>query len=122
MSCHHFRWLGFLLLNVGELGNFVSYAFAPASVVAPLGTVGHSRCLRPWSSFYIALYYQGCFDSQLHLCTPPSQRKVSQGLYIESCLVAIILNLLFPSARPLWHVPGDMRRRDCRDLKQVIRS
>lgn len=33
------RWAGFLLMNVGELGNFISYAFAPASVVAPLGTV-----------------------------------------------------------------------------------
>src|SRR5713101_7352549 len=33
------RWLGFLLMNVGEIGNFISYAFAPASVVAPLGTV-----------------------------------------------------------------------------------
>lgn len=33
------RWLGFLLMNVGEMGNFISYAFAPASVVAPLGTV-----------------------------------------------------------------------------------
>lgn len=32
------RWLGFLLMNVGETGNFISYAFAPASVVAPLGT------------------------------------------------------------------------------------
>ncbi|KAG8965939.1 hypothetical protein FRC03_012775 [Tulasnella sp. 419] len=31
-------WSGFILLNVGELGNFLSYAFAPASVVAPLGT------------------------------------------------------------------------------------
>ncbi|THH20132.1 hypothetical protein EW146_g1140 [Bondarzewia mesenterica] len=31
-------WFGFLLMNVGELGNFISYAFAPASVVAPLGT------------------------------------------------------------------------------------
>ncbi|TCD66821.1 hypothetical protein EIP91_000899 [Steccherinum ochraceum] len=31
-------WLGFLLMNVGEIGNFISYAFAPASVVAPLGT------------------------------------------------------------------------------------
>jgi drug/metabolite transporter (DMT)-like permease len=31
-------WLGFLLMNVGEAGNFISYAFAPASVVAPLGT------------------------------------------------------------------------------------
>jgi hypothetical protein len=26
-------------MNVGELGNFISYAFAPASVVAPLGAV-----------------------------------------------------------------------------------
>ena len=33
------RWLGFLLMNIGELGNFISYAFAPASLVAPLGTV-----------------------------------------------------------------------------------
>lgn len=31
-------WLGFLLMNVGEIGNFISYAWAPASVVAPLGT------------------------------------------------------------------------------------
>jgi hypothetical protein len=33
------RWLGFFFMNVGETGNFISYAFAPASVVAPLGTV-----------------------------------------------------------------------------------
>lgn len=32
-------WLGQLLITVGEGGNFVSYGFAPASVVAPLGTV-----------------------------------------------------------------------------------
>ncbi|KAI0053078.1 DUF803-domain-containing protein [Auriscalpium vulgare] len=31
-------WSGFVLMNVGEIGNFLSYAFAPASVVAPLGT------------------------------------------------------------------------------------
>jgi hypothetical protein len=33
------RWLGFTLMNIGEMGNFISYGFAPASVVAPLGTV-----------------------------------------------------------------------------------
>jgi hypothetical protein len=33
------RWIGFLLMNIGEIGNFISYGFAPASVVAPLGTV-----------------------------------------------------------------------------------
>ncbi|EMD40451.1 hypothetical protein CERSUDRAFT_111052 [Gelatoporia subvermispora B] len=31
-------WCGFLLMNIGEMGNFISYAFAPASIVAPLGT------------------------------------------------------------------------------------
>ncbi len=30
-------------MNVGELGNFISYAFAPASVVAPLGTVNRNE-------------------------------------------------------------------------------
>lgn len=34
--------MGFLLMNIGEMGNFISYAFAPASVVAPLGTVRFS--------------------------------------------------------------------------------
>jgi hypothetical protein len=29
-------------MNLGETGNFISYAFAPASVVAPLGTVSAS--------------------------------------------------------------------------------
>ncbi|KAG8836228.1 hypothetical protein FRC17_008964 [Serendipita sp. 399] len=32
-------WLGFVLMNIGEVGNFLSYAYAPASLVAPLGTV-----------------------------------------------------------------------------------
>lgn len=33
-------WFGLLLMAIGESGNFLSYGFAPASVVAPLGTVG----------------------------------------------------------------------------------
>lgn len=32
-------WLGMILIAIGEGGNFLSYGFAPASVVAPLGTV-----------------------------------------------------------------------------------
>ncbi|QRV73071.1 Magnesium transporter NIPA [Ceratobasidium sp. AG-Ba] len=32
-------WTGFALMNVGEIGNFLSYAYAPASLVAPLGAV-----------------------------------------------------------------------------------
>ncbi|KAG8743964.1 hypothetical protein FRC10_011038 [Ceratobasidium sp. 414] len=32
-------WAGFALMNIGEIGNFLSYAYAPASLVAPLGAV-----------------------------------------------------------------------------------
>jgi magnesium transporter len=63
------RWLGFLLMNVGELGNFISYAFAPASVVAPLGTViAFASCMRVRSHLSPV-----CSDCQLSLCStaPP---------------------------------------------------
>ncbi|CAG8455095.1 706_t:CDS:2 [Diversispora eburnea] len=32
-------WTGIFLMSIGEMGNFIAYAFAPASLVAPLGTV-----------------------------------------------------------------------------------
>lgn len=32
-------WMGFLLMALGESGNFVSYGYAPASLVSPLGAV-----------------------------------------------------------------------------------
>lgn len=38
-------WAGILLMALGEGGNFLSYGFAPASVVAPLGTVGECTSL-----------------------------------------------------------------------------
>ena len=41
-------------MNVGEMGNFISYAFAPASVVAPLGTV-RPYCL--WISLKANSYF-----------------------------------------------------------------
>ena len=31
-------WIGFVLMVLGEVGNFSAYGFAPASLVAPLGT------------------------------------------------------------------------------------
>jgi hypothetical protein len=33
-------WLGLLLNMGGEIGNMIAYGFAPASVVAPVGSVG----------------------------------------------------------------------------------
>jgi hypothetical protein len=49
-------WIGLAMISIGEGGNFLSYAFAPASVVAPLGTVvslsmtpyGYMLIIRPW--------------------------------------------------------------------------
>ena len=39
-------WTGLLLMVVGEMGNFVAYGFAPASVVSPLGVVALiSNCI-----------------------------------------------------------------------------
>lgn len=44
-------------MNIGEFGNFLSYAYAPASVVAPLGTV--------LSSFEIYLSFFSDLDVSL---------------------------------------------------------
>ncbi|KAL6244515.1 hypothetical protein RBB50_008757 [Rhinocladiella similis] len=39
-------WLGLVLMIVGEIGNFLAYGFAPASIVSPLGVVALiSNCL-----------------------------------------------------------------------------
>ncbi|KAK9425409.1 hypothetical protein SUNI508_13017 [Seiridium unicorne] len=32
-------WLGQILMTIGEMGNFLAYGFAPASIVSPLGVV-----------------------------------------------------------------------------------
>ncbi|EXJ79681.1 hypothetical protein A1O3_07962 [Capronia epimyces CBS 606.96] len=39
-------WLGFVLMVIGEAGNFLAYGFAPAHIVSPLGVVALiSNCL-----------------------------------------------------------------------------
>lgn len=39
-------WLGVLLMTIGEIGNFIAYGFAPASVVSPLGVLALvSNCI-----------------------------------------------------------------------------
>lgn len=32
-------WIGMLLMGIGETGNFLAYAYAPATLVAPLGSI-----------------------------------------------------------------------------------
>ncbi|RDA92588.1 hypothetical protein CP533_0940 [Ophiocordyceps camponoti-saundersi (nom. inval.)] len=39
-------WLGQILITLGEMGNFLAYGFAPASIVSPLGVVALvSNCI-----------------------------------------------------------------------------
>lgn len=39
-------WAGIVLMTLGEMGNFLAYGFAPASIVSPLGVVALvSNCL-----------------------------------------------------------------------------
>ncbi|KAI1393856.1 DUF803-domain-containing protein [Hypoxylon trugodes] len=39
-------WLGQVLMTIGEMGNFLAYGFAPASIVSPLGVVALiSNCI-----------------------------------------------------------------------------
>jgi hypothetical protein len=39
-------WVGIVLMVVGEMGNFMAYGFAPASIVSPLGVVALiSNCI-----------------------------------------------------------------------------
>lgn len=71
------RWIGFTLLNVGELGNFLSYAFAPASVVAPLGTVHLHFSLTAEDRLTNGVVVRS--DSELFLCAVNAEREVSQG-------------------------------------------
>lgn len=49
-------WSGILLMMIGETGNFLAYAFAPASVVATLGTTVGTPQLSLCRSFN--MYYR----------------------------------------------------------------
>ena len=66
-------------MNVGEMGNFISYAFAPASVVAPLGTVSciYQPCTYVSTPESQILVRSHC---QLLLCTLLAWRTLSQGM------------------------------------------
>jgi hypothetical protein len=67
-------WLGLSLIAVGEGGNFLSYGFAPASVVAPLGTVvgPPSLVLSKWTTADSEIGPH----SQLHLRARHPQRAL----------------------------------------------
>lgn len=71
------RWFGLFLMNVGEFGNFLSYAYAPASVVAPLGTVRGSGSYACFLSNGVSI---GSFDCQLLLRTVDVAGEASQSM------------------------------------------
>ncbi|CAL1540324.1 unnamed protein product [Lymnaea stagnalis] len=103
-------WLGLALMGFGELFNFTAYGFAPASVVAPLGstTVVANLCLaaiflreklRPENLFGCALAIIGAFllvtfsnASEKVMGSYEIIRSLSQPIFIAYvCLEVIIL-------------------------------
>jgi len=69
-------WLGLVLMAVGEGGNFLSYGFAPASVVAPLGTVVSSRIFWDWRKMLFPIPLRRDSDPDQTLMIRPSLRIV----------------------------------------------
>ena len=102
-------------MNIGEFGNFLSYAYAPASVVAPLGTVGTLMLMhedrRLTVDFQFALI-ANCIFAPLIL--GERFRKV-RYLFYNRFLTSFHLSLIASirrlhehtrsTARPYWHLP-----------------
>ena len=66
-------WLGLLVMILGELGNFIAYGFAPAVLVAPLGTVA----LVCFSVFDLC-----CIGSHLTLSSTYTYRLAISSLHL----------------------------------------
>jgi hypothetical protein len=52
-------------MNIGEFGNFLSYAYAPASVVAPLGTV--SNPMLEYETWGLTIHVTVRVDCELYI-------------------------------------------------------
>lgn len=102
-------------MNVGELGNFISYAFAPASVVAPLGTVSGIG-VGPIARSDLCLV---CLDRQLFLCATLIEGTLSEGKRAQIPRPRGPLTRWF-----LGRIPGDLHRHSgcchCRVLGQYL--
>lgn len=113
-------WLGILLMTGGELCNFVSYGFAPASLVAPLGTVALiSNCaVAPlllgeqfFKSDIIGVVLAILGTITIVLSTPRSTQAFSPAqlqealsqvtfiVYVSLCLVAVVVLVILSSSR-----------------------
>ncbi|XP_013380532.1 NIPA-like protein 2 isoform X1 [Lingula anatina] len=90
-------WIGIILMVFGEIGNFSAYGYAPASLVAPLGTttvianmfiavVFLKEKLRPQDLFGCALSIVGAF---LLVNFSPKHEKVLTGPEINEALKQI---------------------------------
>jgi hypothetical protein len=65
-------------MNLGEVGNFISYAFAPASIVAPLGTVRIKASISMKQAL-TRLPFLVRLDGQLHICSFDAWGAVPSG-------------------------------------------
>jgi hypothetical protein len=107
-------------MNVGELGNFISYAFAPASVVAPLGTVSSSFPVYNLVADWVLPVV--CTDGQLYIRTPYARRTVSQSkaLYCIPLIELTFARSMHPDGSR-WHFHRYNRGRDSRSFFEYVR-
>ncbi|KZO98033.1 DUF803-domain-containing protein [Calocera viscosa TUFC12733] len=101
-------WAGLALMTLGETGNFLSYAYAPASIVAPLGTVAliancifaplllHER-LRKLELFGVALAIIGavtvvasCDSKDIRFSPDGLIKAILQPLFVAYTIIYII--------------------------------
>uniref|UniRef100_A0A2C9KBH5 NIPA-like protein 2 n=1 Tax=Biomphalaria glabrata TaxID=6526 RepID=A0A2C9KBH5_BIOGL len=102
-------WLGLSLMGLGELFNFTAYGFAPASVVAPLGTttvvanlflaaIFLKEKIRPENVFGCALAIIGAFllvtfsnTSEKVMGSYEIVRSLSQPIFIAYVCVEVVV-------------------------------
>jgi hypothetical protein len=112
------RWSGFLLMNLGETGNFISYAFAPASMVAPLGTVSSCLVVDESACCQLLTNFPVRSDGQLLLRSSIARRAIQKGRPIFSLNCPIYTNVL--AARSSWSNNCYYRGRNGRPGFQCI--
>ncbi|KAL8584665.1 hypothetical protein ACOMHN_002394 [Nucella lapillus] len=107
-------WLGLVLMALGEAGNFTAYGFAPASLVAPLGTttvianlflaaIFLKEKIRPENLFGCAVAIIGAFlivsfSSQHEVVLSAKEVMVALGqlpFIVYVCLELGVLGVLF---------------------------
>ncbi|GFN74612.1 nipa-like protein 2 [Plakobranchus ocellatus] len=91
-------WCGLLLMGLGELFNFTAYGFAPASVVAPLGTTTVVGCALAIIGAFLLVTFSRADEKVMgsyEIVQSLSQPIFIAYVCIEVIILAVLLSLLY---------------------------